>query len=70
MRRTSAPSDIQVAIGPHPARPEWRVLRVSYATCPEHDARLLAALDAIFGPPQEPSAATQREGGGNALAAR
>lgn len=43
-------SGIEVAIGPHPARPDWRVLRVSYAATPEHDARVVAAIDALYRP--------------------
>ena len=46
---------IEVAIGPHPARPAWRVLRVTYET-PAHDARVLAALTALFAPAAPPRA--------------
>jgi hypothetical protein len=52
MRTTAASGEIELSIGPHPARPDWRVLRVTYAARPEHDARIVAALDAIFGPPK------------------
>jgi hypothetical protein len=60
MRRRAIQGEIEIAIGPHPARPDWRVLRVSYARHPEHDARIVAALDAIFGPPCEEITATDR----------
>ena len=48
MRRPS-PSEIELSVGPHPARPGWRVLRVSYVSTPEHNARVVAALDVLFG---------------------
>ncbi len=46
-----AEKQIEVQIGPHSARPNWRVMRVTYIVGPEHDARVTAALDALFGPP-------------------
>jgi hypothetical protein len=61
MRPRLARDDIELAIRPHPARPNWRVLRVSYAACPEHDARIAAALDAIFAPAREPAAEADRQ---------
>ena len=62
MPRRAAPRDFEVHIGPHPVRPDWRVLRIAYATRPEHDARVVAALDALFGPRREdPGAADASE---------
>jgi hypothetical protein len=46
-----SPSDFQVAIGPHPARPDWNVLRLTYRVSQENRARVVAALDVLFGPP-------------------
>ncbi len=69
--------EIEVQIGPHPARPNWRVMRVAYALRPDHDARVTAALDTLFGPaptqasedqtgrpsPQPPNVASREQGG-------
>ena len=60
--RSAQSQDFEVAIGPHPARPDWRVLRVTYAPNPEHDARIAAALLAILmSPRQGENAGGQRE---------
>jgi len=52
VQRKAAPAqqEIEVQIGPHPARPNWRLMRVAYVVRPDHDARVTAALDALFGP--------------------
>jgi hypothetical protein len=42
--------EIELSIGPHTARPGWRVLRVSFATCSLHERRIARALDALFAP--------------------
>jgi hypothetical protein len=59
VRPTSDPPDIELSVGPHPARPAWRILRIAYARNPEHDARITAALDAIFGPQHAPTTEPQ-----------
>jgi hypothetical protein len=41
--------DIELSIGPHPARPNWRLLRVSYLAGAAHEERIGAALDVLFG---------------------
>jgi hypothetical protein len=41
---------IECNIGPHGARPDWRVLRVTYLRCPEHERRVAQALDALIAP--------------------
>jgi hypothetical protein len=41
---------IEVAIGPHPSRPDWQVLRVSYATRADHESRVAAALALLLNP--------------------
>lgn len=47
MRRPPS-QDIELTLGPHPARPDWRVLRISYANTPDHDARVVAAIGALY----------------------
>jgi hypothetical protein len=59
--RVTKQQDIEIAIRPHPVRPAWRVLRITYATTPEHDARIVAALDAIFGPSRPANVAAGSE---------
>ena len=46
----SLATDVEVSIGPHPARRGWRVLRVSFAQEPEHQSRIARALDALIAP--------------------
>jgi hypothetical protein len=50
MRQNAVFDDIEVIIGPHPSRPRWRVLRVTYESRPDHEGRIASALTAIFGP--------------------
>jgi hypothetical protein len=46
-----APRDIEVAVGPHSARPDWRVLRVNFdASQPDQQARISEALRSLFAP--------------------
>ena len=42
--------DVEFSVGPHPARPGWRVLRVSYAPRAEHEQRIARALAALSVP--------------------
>ena len=56
MEQRAVREDIELSIGPHPARPHWRVMRVSYAAHGDHEERVAAALDALFGPPPKPIA--------------
>ena len=49
-RPSTTRNDIEVALGPHPARPAWRVLRVSFGPTHDHEARIAAALAAIVDP--------------------
>ena len=46
--RRAVPSTVEIAIGPHPARPEWSVLRVSYPQEPGHARRIAQALDVLL----------------------
>ncbi len=41
-------TEVEVAIGPHPSRPDWRVLRVAYRQTPDHAARITAALGLLL----------------------
>jgi hypothetical protein len=41
---------IEIAIGPHPHRPDWYVLRVTYAQDMVQEARIAAALMALLDP--------------------
>jgi hypothetical protein len=45
---------MEVAIGPHNARPTWRVLRVKFdAEEPDHSARVSEALRTLFAPTKD-----------------
>ena len=50
-------SDIELSYGPHPARPGWRVLRVSYPMQPEPETRVAKALEVLVTPVQASVAA-------------
>ena len=51
MDRKPPPDDIEIAIGPHPARREWSVLRVVYQRKSEHEERVSRAVSALFPQP-------------------
>ena len=55
-KRESQATQPEIAIGPHPAREGWRVLRVSYPGDYEHLLKIGAAIDALLGRPRRPSA--------------
>jgi hypothetical protein len=69
MRRTIEPRDLEIAIGPHPWRPDWHVLRVSYARRADHDARIAAALAALVAPASTDGSASLPERGDTASTA-
>jgi hypothetical protein len=48
MDRKLPPQDIEIAIGPHPARQDWSVLRVTYQRKPEQEQRVSRAVSALF----------------------
>lgn len=48
MNRTAPQDEIEIAIGPRPARREWSVLRVTYQRKPEHELRVARAVSALF----------------------
>ena len=52
MDRKPPPDDIEIAIGPHSARRNWSVLRVTYQRKPDHEQRVSRAVSALF--PQQP----------------
>ena len=62
MRRRPAQEDIELAIGPHPARPDWRILRITYAVQADHDQRVMAALAALFNSPRQPTTGAEPQG--------
>ena len=41
---------IEFNIGPHGTRADWRVLRVTYLRCPEHERRVAQALQVLLAP--------------------
>jgi hypothetical protein len=43
-------AEIEISVGPHPRRPHWSILRVTYSGRAEHEARVVAALAALVGP--------------------
>ena len=53
--RRAVPSTVEIAIGPHPARPEWSVLRVSYPQEPGHTRRIAQALDVLLASGEAPA---------------
>jgi hypothetical protein len=65
MQKTErALGDLDVAVGPHPARPSWHVLRVSFnGESIEQKARIGEAIRALYAPRPEPIG-TQVEAGG------
>ena len=52
--RRAVPSTVEIAIVPHPARPEWSVLRVSYPQEPGHARRIAQALDVLLAGDETP----------------
>jgi hypothetical protein len=50
MAQKTQSTEIEIALGPHPARPRWSVLRVSFVRCPEHLRRVDDALSALVSP--------------------
>ena len=52
MGHKPAPDDIEIVIGPHSARHDWSVLRVTYQRKPDHEQRVSRAVSALF--PQQP----------------
>ena len=48
MDRKPPPDDIEIAIGPHSARRDWSVLRVTYQRKPDHEQRVSWAVSALF----------------------
>jgi hypothetical protein len=52
----ATPPTIDVAIGPHPARSGWSVLRITFAQTPDHSHRIARALAALFVLEREPAA--------------
>jgi hypothetical protein len=57
-------NDLDVSIGPHPAREDWRTLRVNCdARVPEQKARVAAAIRSLYTtqPPQQEQAGGPRE---------
>ena len=57
MSRPSPPQPIEIAIGPHGARVDWRVLRVSYLPNGETSVRINAALTILLAEPAAAPAA-------------
>jgi hypothetical protein len=57
MRTERALSDLDVAVGPHPARRDWRVLRVNFnGNDAEQKARVGEAIRALYAPRTAPAA--------------
>jgi hypothetical protein len=47
-KREQPPEHPEISIGPHPARDDWRVLRVSYPTSYEHMLRIGDAISVLL----------------------
>ena len=62
-RHQSRP-DIEFSIGPHVARPDWRVLRVTFVRSPEHEHRVAEALKVLVAPDlvEEPPSGADGDG--------
>jgi hypothetical protein len=48
--RDRSEPDIEFSIGPHAARPDRRVLRVTFVRCPDHEHRVAQALETLLAP--------------------
>jgi hypothetical protein len=58
-----APRDIEVAVGPHAARPDWRVLRVNFdASQPDQQERVSQAVRSLLAPREAAFANKHAEG--------
>jgi len=49
------PTSPEIAIGPHPSRANWRVLRVSYPAALESTLNIGAAISVLLGEPLPPT---------------
>jgi hypothetical protein len=65
MGRRAEQQDFEVALGPHPARPNSRVLRVTYVADSAHDALVMAAIAALFPRPRAPHSDADRSEAGD-----
>ena len=51
----------EIAVGPHPAREGWRVLRVSYPASYEHLLKIGDAIGVLLGRPKRPAATSDSQ---------